>query len=89
MYSVVYSKNAAKMFQKLDRRTAFIIYNWIDKNLRDCENPRLHGKALAGNKKGYWRYRVGAYRIIAEIQDNTIRIEIINVAHRRDVYEDY
>jgi mRNA interferase RelE/StbE len=88
MYSVEYSKQAAKALQKLDRNTAAILYGWIEKNLNGCSNPRLHGKALTSDKKGYWRYRVGSYRIIADILDNLVKIEIINIAHRREVYDE-
>jgi mRNA interferase RelE/StbE len=87
MYSVTYSKTADKELQKLDKHTASIIYGWIDKYLEGCDNPRLHGSALVGDKKGYWRYRIGSYRMIADIQDNIVRIEIIHMAHRREVYE--
>jgi len=87
MYAVNYSQRAAKELEKLDRHTAAIIYGWIDKNLMGCENPRLYGKSLVGDKEGYWRYRVGDYRIIASIQDNLVVIEIIRVGHRREVYD--
>ena len=87
MYTVEYSKTAVRELKKFDIPTAVLVYGWIEKNLIGCENPRLHGKPLVGNKRGYWRYRVGAYRIIAEIQDDVVRIEIINVAHRRSVYD--
>ena len=75
--------------KKLDKYTQKLIYAWIDKNLQNCENPRVHGKGLVANKSGYWRYRVGDYRLIAEIQDNEITILIVNVGHRRDVYSDW
>jgi mRNA interferase RelE/StbE len=87
MYTIKYSEKAAKKLKNLDHHTSAIIYSWIEKNLIGCKNPRLYGKPLVGDKKGYWRYRVGAYRLIADIQDNLVRIEIINVAHRREVYE--
>ena len=87
MYSVIYAGKALKALEKLDPQTAVMIYRWIDKNLEGCENPRLRGKALTGDKKGYWRYRVGSYRLIAEINDAEIKIFLINVAHRRDVYQ--
>ena len=87
MYAVVYSKTAARELKKLDVPTAGLVYGWIEKNLVECDNPRQHGKPLVGNKKGYWRYRVGAYRIIADIQDEVVKIEIVNVAHRRSVYD--
>ena len=86
MYSVIYSNKAVKTLKNMDKFAATMIYGWIDKNLVGCLNPRLHGKALVYDKKGYWRYRVGAYRIIADIQDNLLVIEIINVGHRRNIY---
>ena len=87
MYVVDYSLKAIKELKKLDHYTATILYSWIEKNLVGCDNPRVHGKALVGDLKDYWRYRVGAYRIVADIQDNLVRIVIIHVAHRRDVYD--
>lgn len=85
-YEVVYSARSLKVLEKMDKPMAAIIYGWIDKNLVNCEDPRMYGSALTGNKKGFWRYRVGSYRIIAEIIDNTLLIEIINVGHRGEIY---
>ena len=87
MYSVKYSDKAVKAFQKMDKHTTAMIYAWIDKNLNGCDNPRLYGSSLAHDLKGYWRYRIGAYRLIADIQDDTVLIEIIDVGHRREVYD--
>ena len=87
-YDVQLSETARKALKKFDRYQAKIIISWIEKNLLGCSNPRLHGYALVGDKKGYWRYRIGSYRLIADIQDDTVLIEIINVAHRREVYEE-
>lgn len=86
MYQVNYSKRAVKELKKLDLPTARIIYGWIEKNLVNCEDPRLHGKALTGNIKGYWRYRVGTYRIIADINDSQMTICVISTSHRKDIY---
>lgn len=86
MFKVVYSARAAKELQKLDRNTAAFIYSWIDKNLVDCSNPRQYGRALTGAGSGYWRYRVGSYRLVAQIVDNEIQIAIIAIANRREVY---
>jgi len=81
-YDVQFSDNAIKALKKIDRYQSKILLSWIEKNLVGCDNPCLYGRALVGDKKDYWRYRVGAYRIIADIQDKLVRIEIINVAHR-------
>ncbi|MBQ4606807.1 MAG: type II toxin-antitoxin system RelE/ParE family toxin [Clostridia bacterium] len=85
-WQVTFSRDALKQLKKLDKHTASLILGWIRKNLEGCENPRLHGKALTANRTGQWRYRVGDYRIIAELQDKQIVILILNVGHRRDIY---
>lgn len=85
-YKVEYTERAIKELRKLDKYTRQMLYSWIDKNLVNCENPKLHGKPLTANSKGQWRYRVGDYRIIAEIQDDRIVILILTVGHRSEVY---
>ena len=57
------------------------------KNLNNNENPREKGKKLKGNLKDYWRYRVGKYRIITEINDEHITIIVINIGHKSDGYK--
>lgn len=85
-YKVEYTERAIKELQKLDKYTRQMIFSWIDKHLSQCENPRAHGKALTANRKGQWRYRVGDYRIIAELQDDKIVILVLTVGHRSVVY---
>lgn len=87
MYKVVFTKSALKQLKKLDKATAALILGWIRKNLEGCENPRIHGKGLTANRSGQWRYRVGDYRIIAEINDTEIIILVVNVGHRSDIYK--
>ena len=86
-YSVEYTKRAARELRKLDKNIRLRIYDWIDKNLNGCENPRLHGKALAGNLRDQWSYRIGEYRIIVEIHDAEVLVMVVTVGHRREVYE--
>ena len=86
-YKVEYTKQAVKQLKKLDKPTASLIIGWIEKNLVDCENPRQYGKGLVANHRGEWRYRIGNYRLIADIQDEKIVILIMSVGHRREIYE--
>lgn len=86
-YKVRYTPVAIKQLKKLDKYTRKLIYAWIDKNLQDCENPRVHGKGLIENRSGQWRYRVGDYRLIAEIKEEEITILIVNVGHRKNIYK--
>lgn len=76
-----------ELLKKLDRLTAAMILDWIRKNLEACENPRTHGKTLTGRLGGFWRYRVGDYRLIAHIDDAQIIILIVRIGHRSDIYE--
>ena len=85
-YKVEYTETAKKQFKKMDRKTAALIYGWIDRYLVGCSNPRQRGKGLTANRSGQWRYRVGDYRIIAKIEDDRVLILVLEVGHRSEVY---
>lgn len=85
-YHVEFTESALKELKKMDGQTARLITGWIKKNLEGCENPRQHGKGLTANRSGQWRYRVGDYRLLADIQDNKILILILHVGHRSEIY---
>jgi mRNA interferase RelE/StbE len=86
-YKILFDKNADKQLKKIDKTQQRIIVNWIIKNLENTNDPRVFGKTLKGNLKDYWRYRVGDYRIIAEINDAEVKILIIEIGHRKDIYK--
>ena len=86
IYEIRTTDKFDKSFKKLDRQVQRIIKIWIDKNLMNCDAPRVHGKALTANRSGQWRDRVGDYRILAEIQDNKLVLILIDVGHRKDIY---
>ena len=85
-YRVEFTKNALKQLKKLDKPSAALIIGWIRKNLEGCKDPRIHGKTLSANHGGQWRYRVGDYRIIAEIHDDRVIILVLNIGHSSDIY---
>ena len=87
IYHVKFTEQARKTLSKMDKHTQAFIISWIRKNLEGCENPRQHGKSLVANRSGQWRYRVGDYRLIAEIMDNELVILMVNFGHRRDIYK--
>ena len=86
MYKVEFSESVVKQLKKLDKQTIRVIKNWVIKNLVNTTDPRLHGKALKGNLKGIWRYRVGDYRLFATIKDDIITIYIFEIGHGREIY---
>lgn len=85
-YRVRFTEAAKKELKKLDKSIAGLIMAWIRKNLEGCCDPRQHGKGLTANRSGQWRYRIGDYRLLAEIQEDEIIILILNIGHRRDIY---
>lgn len=87
MYEVIFTDSALKELMKLDKPVVRVIKNWVVKNLVDCVDPRMHGKPLKGNLKGVWRYRVGDYRLFADIQDDKLVIFLFEVAHRKEIYK--
>ena len=87
-YEVVLTDKAKKQLKKLDKHTELLIIGWIEKNLQGCTNPRAHGKGLTANGSGEWRYRIGDYRLICEIQDKKITILVLEIGHRKNVYDD-
>ena len=87
MYRVETTSRFDREFRKLDRYTQKMIAAWIDKYLEECDDPRVHGKGLTANRSGQWRYRIGDYRLICEIEDNKLVILALTVGHRSEVYE--
>ena len=77
-FQVRTTKKFDKAFKKLDRHSQKLIKNWMDGNLIGCQNPRFYGKVLTGNFKVVWRYRIGAYRILAKIDDDKLIIFFID-----------
>ena len=82
-YNVELSDRFKREFKKLDKYTQKIIRSWIDKNLVGAENPRQYGKGLTANRSGQWRYRIGDYRLICQIEDSELIILALSVGHRR------
>ncbi|MDR1087758.1 MAG: type II toxin-antitoxin system RelE/ParE family toxin [Coriobacteriales bacterium] len=85
-YRVRYSPLAAKFLRKLDPHTRSIIMKWIATHLEDCTDPRAYGKGLKGNRSSEWRYRVGKYRLVADIRDELLVIQIVEVDRRDKIY---
>ena len=86
-YTLSYDERLKKKIKKLDNGTKVILKKWIEKNLIGTTEPRRHGKGLTSNRSGQWRYRVGDYRIIADIEDEKLIILVVEVEHRSRVYK--
>lgn len=83
-YKIQFKSSAEKELAKLDKPIQRRIAGFIEE-LKTLDNPRVYGIAMQGNSRR-WRYRIGDYRMIAEINDNTITIIIFKIGHRGEVY---
>ena len=80
------TRTAERQITKLDRPAQRSIQRFLRDRLTPADDPRQWGKPLHGEKRGLWRYRVGDYRLICEIQDGRITVLVLEVGHRKDVY---
>ncbi len=85
-WKVEVSATAAKQIAKLDRGARERIYRFLTDKLEGAADPRQQGKSLPGEKRGLWRYRVGDYRLICDLQDKKLIVLVLIVGHRKDVY---
>ncbi len=78
---------AKKEIDKLDRPVAVRILKFLNERLAKSANPRLLGESLKGKLEEYWKYRVGDYRIICSIMDNTLTVTVVKIGNRKEVYK--
>jgi mRNA interferase RelE/StbE len=82
-----FTDRAKKDLAKLDKPVAKRVTEYLRRHVDNAGDPRAVGEALHGDRLGnFWKYRVGDYRIIAEIQDRQVRVLVIRVGHRSRVY---
>ena len=85
-WKLLTSKNFDKQIKTLDRETQKRILAFLKKRVIIAENPRILAKPLSGSLRGYWRFRVGDYRIIADIQEEILTVVALDLGHRKEVY---
>ena len=85
-WTVEVSSFAEKQLRKLDRPIQKRLIDWLEDRIEACKSPRHFGEPLRGELVGLWRYRIGDYRIICEIQDQQLVVLALAVGHRREIY---
>lgn len=84
-WTLEFDAPARKQLRKLARPAGEAILDALVQ-IAALDNPRTKGRAMAGNFAGYWRYRIGDYRVIARIEDGRMVIVVVTLGHRREVY---
>lgn len=85
-WRINYTDSARLQLRKLDQQTARRILDYMDERIAPMDDPRSTGKALSGPLGGFWRYRVGEYRVICDIQDGALLILVVRIGKRGEVY---
>ncbi len=86
-WRIEFEDAALKELAKLDKPVARRILAFLRERVAQLDDPRSVGEALKGSKLGeFWKYRVGDYRIVAHIEDGALRILVLKVGNRREVY---
>jgi mRNA interferase RelE/StbE len=86
-WTIEFDRHARKNVEKLDQQTRRRIRSFLYDRLASLDDPRQIGDALQGSELGtFWRYRVGDYRVICDLQDNRLVVLVIDIGHRREIY---
>ena len=85
-WNVEFSQTARRQFRRIDKTWQRRLLNYLEDEVANLVDPRIRGTALKGDFSGLWRYRIGDYRAICQIQDETVTILIVEVGHRSSVY---
>jgi mRNA interferase RelE/StbE len=86
-WKIEFSEDADRELGKLDKQNAKRILKFLQERVAKLDNPRSIGKALHGVRFGeFWRYRLGDYRLICEIEDRRVVVLVLRIGHRSEVY---
>ena len=86
-WTIEIDPRAQRQFRKLDPTVAKRIWRFLADRVGERDDPRQIGEALEGSELGHlWRYRVGDYRVICDIQDQRVVVLVLSVGHRGDIY---
>jgi mRNA interferase RelE/StbE len=86
-WRIEFERSAERELEKLGHEAAKQILRFLHQRVARLDDPRAIGEALKGSTLGeFWKYRVGGYRIIASIDDPTIRVIVVRIGNRREVY---
>lgn len=85
-WKIEWTPDSRKQLRKLDRPIQKRILTFLNERILDSNAPRRTGKALAGSLSAYWSYRIGDYRVLVDIIDHELVILVVQLDHRRQVY---
>lgn len=86
-WQIEFDPDALKELKRLDRPVQIRLVAFLRDRLAPLDDPRSLGEALSGARLGsYWKYRVGDWRIVCDIQDQRVVVLVLRLGNRREVY---
>ena len=86
-YELSYTFAAFKQLENLDKTARTLIAVYMTNKIDGCADPRAYGGPLHGNLRGSWKYTIGSYRTICDINDTTHIVKVVKVASRGEAYK--
>lgn len=85
-WRVEFHHRAKRELDKLDRPARERVARFLRERIATDQDPRRVGEALRGDKANLWKFRVGDYRLICDIQDGRVTVLVLAIGHRRKIY---
>ena len=86
-WRVEFESQAEKELSRIDPQYARRILKYLNERISTDEDPRRFGDPLRYELTGLWKYRIGDYRVICDIQDEVLLVLVVRIGHRRHVYK--
>lgn len=86
-WNVEFTRTAEKQLKKLEKKLQRDILDYLENEIATLPDPKKRGKELVGDKAGFWRYRIGDYRVICDVRENQFVILAVTIGHRKEVYD--
>ena len=86
-WKIKYLKSIQKEVKRITKKDQNKIQKYLEEYIAELDDPRSQGKPLKGALSELWRYRVGSYRIICQINDNAVTVLVVRIGHRKEVYK--
>jgi mRNA interferase RelE/StbE len=85
-WTIEFERDAIRQLNRLDKPVRRRIVEFLERRVAGSGDPRRFGKSMTGDMAGFWRYRVGDYRILCLLEDGRLVVAVVSVGHRREVY---
>jgi mRNA interferase RelE/StbE len=86
-WKIEWDDRARKELRKLDKTIQKKILRYCRTHIEECDNPKQYALPMSGNKRGFWRYRIGSYRLVCDIEGANFIVLVLRVGHRKEIYD--